>query len=332
MGNLYQRGRHWYGDWIDAQGERQRKSLKTTDKAVARQRLRSAELATGDRASNQGLGLVAALDYALAEATNPNTHHSYSQKARHLVRLLGDGDVNNLTRDTLVQYVATRTVAEGAHKNTVHKELVVLRLALKQAAHRRLLHLDIGTTIPRIKNPYKARTRWLTQDEFAALLRELQPHRQLWVALSVYTSANLSEVERIAPGDISSTHVHIRGTKREKRDRRVPIAPPLKPWLEGVALPVQPWPNSRRDLAAACKRATVGTGKKKRKGMPPVTSNDLRRTFCSWLIQEGADLLSVAKMMGHTSTRMVEQVYAQLRDEDLVRAIEKMPAPLPRAL
>lgn len=330
MGTLFRRGRIWYGNWIDAQGERQRGTLHTTEKAVARQRLRNAELATNDRASNQGVGLVTALDWALAETLNPHTHKSYSQKARHLVRLLGDGDVNNLGRDALVQYVSTRTVAEGAHPNTVHKELVVLRLALKQAAHRKLLHLDISTTVPVIKSPYKPRTRWLTQDEFAALLAELQPHRRLWVALSVYTSANLSEVERIAPADVSATHVHIRGTKREKRDRLVPIAAPLKPWLKNAELPVMPWPNSRRDLAAACARVRLDPDVDE--GIPKVTSNDLRRTFCSWLVQEGADILAVSRMMGHSSTKMVERVYAQLKDETYADAIAKMPTPKPRAL
>ena len=39
------------------------------------------------------------------------------------------------------------------------------------------------------------------------------------------------------------------------------------------------------------------------------TPNDLRRTFASWLKQSGQDSLVVARLMGHTSTRMVELVY-----------------------
>ena len=315
MGRLYKRGRTWYGDWIDAQGRRKRGSLKTSDKSVARQRLRAAELATTDRASNQGAGLVQSIDWALAEVTNPQTSSSYEQKARHLVRLLGDGDVNNLSRDGLLQYIATRSKAETANLNTVYKELVVLRLALKQARNRGLFRGDISALIPTIKAPYKPRTRWLTVEEFDALLAELQPHRQLWVALSVYTSANLSEVEKISRADVGPETVHIRGTKRATRDRHVPIAAQLRPWLKNAELPVEPWSNSRRDLAAACKRC----------GIDPVTSNDLRRTFCSWLIQGGADILAVARMMGHSSTRMVEQVYAQLHQDNYRDAIAKMP-------
>lgn len=187
------RGRIWYGDWFDAQRKLHRRSLKTTDKRVAQQRLRAAELATTDRASNQGAFLAQAIDWALDETPNPNTSKSYEQEALHLVRLLGDSDVNNLSRDGLVQYISTRK-SEGAHPNTVHKELVVLRLALKQARNRGLFRGDISAVVPVIKSPYKPKTRWLTVDEFDRLMAQLPPARQLSVALSVYTSANLSEV------------------------------------------------------------------------------------------------------------------------------------------
>ena len=321
MGRLYRRGRIWYGDWEDAQGERQRKSLRTTDRRVARQRLHAAELATTDRASNQGAGLVMAIDWAMAETANPHTSKSYGQKARHLVRLLGDGDVNNLGRDAVSQYIATRKT-EGANPNTVHKELVVLRLALKQARNRGLFRGDIAAIVPAIRKPYTPRQRFLTTAEFSALLAELEPHRQLWVALSVYTGANLSEVEKIRRQDVGPDSIHIRGTKRETRDRWVPIAAALRPWLEGATLPVQHWGNCRRDLAAACRRAKI----------EPVTSNDLRRTFCSWLIQAGADILAVSRLMGHSSTRMVEQVYAQLTQDNYRAAIDLMPRPVLRGV
>jgi len=72
----------------------------------------------------------------------------------------------------------------------------------------------------------------------------------------------------------------------------------------------------RRDLALACKAARIRR----------VTPNDLRRTFASWLKQRGVDSMVVAKLLGHTSTRMVELVYGHLNDPSKIEAVDTPPA------
>ncbi|MGH7179913.1 MAG: tyrosine-type recombinase/integrase, partial [Tepidisphaeraceae bacterium] len=54
--------------------------------------------------------------------------------------------------------------------------------------------------------------------------------------------------------------------------------------------------------------------------------NDLRRTFASWLVQQGVPLLTVATLMGHSSTRMVERVYGRLSKQNLDSAIALLPS------
>ena len=71
------------------------------------------------------------------------------------------------------------------------------------------------------------------------------------------------------------------------------------------------WPNCRRDLHAACDRAKI----------PHCSPNDLRRTFASWLKQRGVDSGVVARLLGHTSTKMVDFVYGKLDLETLARAV-----------
>ncbi len=68
-----------------------------------------------------------------------------------------------------------------------------------------------------------------------------------------------------------------------------------------------PWINVRRDLRAAWARA----------GVLPVSPNDLRRTFGTWLRQQGVDPSLIAPAMGHADSRMVERVYGRLPPEDL---------------
>jgi hypothetical protein len=56
-----------------------------------------------------------------------------------------------------------------------------------------------------------------------------------------------------------------------------------------------------------------------------VTPNDLRRTFASWMMQAGENTLTVAKLLRHSSTKMLERVYGQLADPALARAVESVP-------
>jgi integrase len=138
--------------------------------------------------------------------------------------------------------------------------------------------------------------------------------------------------------DLKFGRMLIPGTKRETRRRTVPLAPALRHLLEQVAVKdrrgklVQSWGNVRRDLHAAVHRANrklteaaLEVGEPMPDKIPLVSPNDLRRTFASWLIQNGADRFTVAQLMGHSSTRMIEKVYGKLRQENLDMAIAVLP-------
>lgn len=317
MSRLYRRGETWWGYWRDARGGKHRASLSTTDKAIARDRLRQREASPDSPANGAALGtaLIHLLEVVYLGRAGA-TVSCYTQKARHVARVLGeDTPVTDITRADVLRYRAAR-LGEGAAEGTVYKELVVLRLALREQG--------FDGVVPRVSARYTPRTTHLSPQQAHALLLELQEHRRLFVMIAVYGGLRLSELERLTWDDIllADGLIHARGKKTKKSDRWLPIAVPLRPWLEaaeaaGVVL--EPWGNCRRDLAAACKRAAV----------PRVSPNDLRRTFASWLAQDGVSSFVVAKLMGHTSTRMVEAVYAQLTAATYRAAIAHMPACTP---
>ena len=92
----------------------------------------------------------------------------------------------------------------------------------------------------------------------------------------------------------------------------------LLAWLEptiGEGLVVRKWRNSTRDLERFCAAAAIQR----------CTSNDLRRTFASWLKQDGVDSMTVAQLMGHCSTAMVERVYGRLSMETYRNAVNRLP-------
>ncbi len=319
MGRIYKRGETWWGYWRDARGGAHRASLKTQDKSVARDRLRVLELAPPDQRSH-GQSLEGALTYLLDVAyagRAAGTLNCYRTKARHLVRLLGgETPLRSLTRPTILQYRAMR-LTEGAAETTVHKELVVLRRTLSEAG--------LEGIVPRTAVRYRPRERHLTHDEFLTLLEQLSTKRQLWLMVAFYGGLRAHELEILewSNVDLKNAWLRVPGTKTAGSFRRVPIAVPLLRRLASAErsgdLVLRPWPNYNRDLGAACKRG----------GIAPVSANDLRRTFASWLKQAGVDSLTVAHLLGHSSTRMVELVYGRLTASTYENAIALLPVCTP---
>lgn len=245
----------------------------------------------------------------------------YRIKSGHLVRLLGgDLPLDRLSSNVVRDYIQTRR-DEGAKDTTVVKEIITLRRAVKLAHETGRFPANPKEVIPRFRVRYQPREHWLTAKQVRALLRQLGPHRRLWVLLATFTGARLSEVERLRweHVDLERGWVLLPGTKTAKARRRVPLASELARALEREERTtdkvVVRWGNVRRDLAAACARAKI----------PTVSANDLRRTFASWLKQAGNDSLVVAKLLGHSSTRMVELVYGHLSTNEYKSAISDLP-------
>lgn len=330
---LYQKktGGTWYGWYYDAYGKQRSVCLKTKDKRAAQLALRrlerEAHASPGVSKDAAPRPLKHALAYLVEEGTagrSAATVEMWASKAGHLLRLLGDVDINDpKLYEHVNTYINTR-IDEGAAPSTIAKELATLRAALKLAHKRRLMLLNPAAVLPSFSAPYVPRDRYLTQAEFGRLLAQLGEERRLWVELAVYTGGRFSEIERLTWEDhvrLDAGWIVLPGSKTKKSRRTVPIPPPLMEALvashrrEGpVALPWKE--NVRRDLAAAAKRA----------GIDRITPNDLRRTYASWMKQAGVDSKAVADLLGHTTTRMVDLVYGHLDDAAYRRAVAVLPA------
>lgn len=339
MGTIYQRraGGTYYGYWTDSKGRHHRKTLATKDPKVARERLRQYELVSTDPAAHSRHSLGAAIGHLLDVVSHGNasaTWKSYRQKGENVLDGIGDIPIADLTRDIVLAYVRARKLA-GVADGTIHKELVVLRRALSEARQRGLWRGEPRDVVPAIKVVYHPRERWLTPAQVDLLLPEIPVHRRLWVALAALAGGSLSEVEGVLVEhvDLKAKRIRLPGKKRSTRWRLVPIHPSLMPMLR-VAIKgrapnehlVKRWPNVRRDLHAAVERVNLSIPARSKVGkLPKVSPNDLRRTFASWLKQRKVDSLTVAHLMGHSSTRMVELVYGRLSDETYQDAVAAMP-------
>lgn len=250
----------------------------------------------------------------------PATRSCYTQRAGHVLRILGDAPLASLHLDLVQAYIDQR-LKESAARETLRKELCVLRRALGLAHKRGILAIPADSLLPRFRTRYVPKKVWLSPQDFDRLLASLAPERQTWLLSAVYTGARLSELCALAWQDVdfAASIVHLRGTKTERSDRLIPLHPRLAARLQAERRhrgPVlAPWGSVRRDLAVACRRV----------GVPVVTPNDLRRTFASWLVQAGESSYVVAQLLGHSSSTMVERVYGRLASHTMFAAMSKLP-------
>jgi integrase len=330
--HLRKRGKIWYGT-VYVGGVAKERSTACTDKAAARTVLSGweREAADPDRAAtkatlNDALALM--LDDRAArvhEGTgSADTVEFYRRKAGHLLRLMGhDFPVAKLKDGTHAwRYIDARR-QEGARPTTINKELITLRCALKLARERGHWRGDIDAVIPTtFEREYVPRDRSPSRADVLALLPHLYPDAAAALCFVVATSAESAALHDAMRSDVpaaldsSDLRVRIRGTKNSHRARLVPIVSDEQRLLLDYAMRHSegregklfgPLSNFRREISDACKKA----------GVAQLSPHDLRRAAGQWLVDLGVPLELVSRMMGHASTRITEQVYAKVKDQDI---------------
>lgn len=122
-----------------------------------------------------------------------------------------------------------------------------------------------------------------------------QVRAAIWIAL--LTGCRRGEVLKIAPDDIGKETILIRaGNTKTLRTRVVPIIPALRPWLKFLPLAI-----NAEGLKSGFRRAREAAE------MPAVHFHDLRHSCATILLDSGADLYTVAKILGHTTVKTTER-------------------------
>ncbi len=203
---------------------------------------------------------------------------------------------------------------------TISKERTTLRPALRLAKRQGLWTGDLDVVVPPgFETNYEPGEHHLTHEEAKALLGGfLDEARAAIAAYVLATGAELRAVQRALRTDVADSKarmIPIHGTKRRTRERLVPL---LFDWQHELlklvrthadgedGLLFSAWSNARRAMNEACKRAKI----------EHCTLTNLRRTFAHWCKDEGVRQEDLAVAMGHTSTRMLDQVYGRATKGD----------------
>jgi integrase len=268
-------------------------------------------------------------------------HHRHILQ-KHLLPWFGDKAICDVTRQTIQEYVAHLMRAGYAPKSIDHMHDVlsaVLRTAVKWG------HLQDnpahGVDLPRLRT---VRPKWaLTTSQAEALIKALPPLPRTMVGLALLTGLRRGELFALRWSDLddASRCLSVReavyegkfGTpKTDAGSRRIPLSDTawqlLDAWKER-AQPATPalllfatWsgkpisPNNilRRWVFPACDRLTL----------PRTTWLTFRRTYSSWAHDKGVPGKIVAQLMGHANVDTTLNVYTQVLDASIQRAVAKV--------
>lgn len=248
------------------------------------------------------------------------TRDYYRWKLKRLREHFGGYDLSQLNADLIAGYIAQRR-GDQVKEQTIRKELQALIFVAHQAGRNLRADPGLKRLLGRLKTKASRRARPLpTYADYIALRNELPLERRAALDVAVYTGCRRSELFALERNDCDFRNglLHIRGTKTQGSDRYIPLLPPVQIVARGLKPGerlVPRWSMVHTDLKQACERA----------GLEPRSLIDLRHTFASWLKNAGIDSMTIAKLMGHTNSKMVEQVYAHLTDATLRQAMEQLP-------
>lgn len=140
------------------------------------------------------------------------------------------------------------------------------------------------------------------------------------VRFIAYSGMRVSEANASMVEDDHGDRMHVRGTKSGSSDRFIPVHPLLRALMDeikargttGRFLRVS---KSIIALERACKRL----------GLPKLTHHDLRHYFATICIEEGVDIPTVSRWLGHSDGgALAMRTYGHLRQEHSIAAMKRV--------
>jgi integrase len=209
--------------------------------------------------------------------------------------------------------------------STVNRQLSCLRHMLKEAVEWGMLAenpFDKGQSLNRREN--NQRTRILSETEVARLIDEAADHLKPIIKCAVWTGMRRKEILGLKWEQVRSELIHLVKTKTD-RARVVPITGDLKELFKELrnverahpdyvfTFRGQPVKDVKNSFAKAKKEAKI----------TDCTLHDLRHTYATNFLLRGGDVVTLSKILGHTTLQMTMR-YVNLVAEDIKKAASVM--------
>ena len=275
------------------------------------------------------------LDYYLTTLSE-NTVETITGSLSLLRKMFGSKLAIELTRDNIKDFVSCSKVRNLA-TTTIYHRFSMLRCALRKAHLNDMISFNPvdGMTIER---GYSKVNELPTLDELERMINVSPDHLQRAIILAFYTGARVGKSElfkiKWSDVDLDSRTITIHAAKKNRNItiRHIPIRDDLIPTLwswkyrdtseyKDQAEYVIHYKGSKVDnITSSWKNAL-----KKAKITKHFRPYDLRHAFATYTIAYGADVSSVAKVMGHQNTNTIMRVYLHNSKKLSESVIQKIP-------
>lgn len=210
----------------------------------------------------------------------------------------------------------------------LNRDIRAIKTAMRQAEFWDLIPTQNWRKVSKFKE-VKGRVEFHTEDEINQILKIFNPDWQLVVRLGFQAGLRRGEmaVLKWADIDFKNNQIYVAPNKTEGH-RFVPIVPKLRKALESAKKRAKKGAefvlNMGEDRYSPYYLSAFYTKETKEKLPFKCGLHKLRHTFASHLVQNGVELYTVSKLLGHSSIKMTE-IYAHLAQADLKSAVSKLP-------
>jgi len=319
-------------------GKQIKRSLRTTDHALARRRLKELE----DQARHLKPGEGGKITFAdLAErwlaSVGVGLKPSSLQQQKWIVSVLrpyfGAVLVRGITKATAEAWAAKRR-QEVAARTYNHERNTLVRI-LNLAIRDGVILDNPARVLPLVKQP-KNRIVIPSREQFKNMVEQVRGLRADAAAsanlceLLAYSGCRLREGTAMLWGDVdfNAKQFTVTGGERGTKNHEVRVVP-LFPALERFLLALRdsllhpPQPSDRIVSIDSAKKA-IGSACREA-GLPHFTHHCLRHFFCSNAIEAGVDFKAIAAWVGHKDGGLlVAKTYGHLRDEHSTAMAQRM--------
>ena len=353
----------YYLEWWEGAQRRREVAGDSPSTAIAAQRRKQIELADGrptsplERPPEAEAPTTNTTSTPISEAKQvflthieahspdkPETARRYRQVLEHFERLLGHRQyVEAITRADIDDYkVRRRQEHSQRHKRlitapTINFEVGTLRTFFYYLANER--RLKVENPCARFKHLRDAKKKagrrppTYSQEELDELFREADDFEEAVFATLLLTGLRKRELYFLTWRDVDLDHATLRVSGEGKvgfspkdyEERVIPMAPDLVHILSGLPRRAE-WvfPNRKgRQLSHLLRRLQTTAA---RAGVVGATLHKFRHTYATRLLERGADIVTVQKLMGHSD---LETTRKYLNPEDSLKrqAVNRLSLP-----
>ena len=316
----------WWVSYFDSEGKRRREKVGRKAAALKLYQSRRAAVVEGRKLPiirhSQAVLLSDLIDLALEFTVDHKDRRSYVSKAEIVRKELGSRPAAEVTPQEVDRWLTARKTSPA----TANRYKSFISLCYREGLSNGKVETNPARLVRQRTEP-SGRQRFLSREEYARLLKVIEPKNRPAFVISVHTGMRLTEQFTCTwpQVDFERKAVHLKRTKNGT-DRTVRLNPEALTALREQATYRQKgselvWPGlfksqtygTRDWFTAALKEAEI----------TDYTWHNNRHTFCSWLAMVGASIREIQELAGHKTVAMSAR-YAHLSPEHTLSVIDRI--------